>query len=99
MILSEKYYGWKNHETFICNQWLHNDSEKCQQIRQYVENRTTLCPADEAENAVAGYIRALIRNNIPQLNASLYYAYFELLFDSLGHIDYNEIAREFINEQ
>lgn len=91
----EKWYCWTNHETMLAQQWICMDKKNDENIKWYAKNRKTIEKDPElAEAAVAGYIRTLVNNNMPNLGATLYA---ELLNDSLAKIDFYQIARDYIN--
>lgn len=89
------WMGYCNHETWACQMWFKMDKEQYQSIKQYADIRNNLDHKKNVIVEVAAYIKEIVTENCPDLGPNMYR---DLLFDSLGHINYDEIAQHIIDD-
>jgi len=90
----ERYNGWENYETWNVNLWLSNDEGIYFQVQAVVEavDKDT----DQPQAILADRIQEFVENCVlPDLGASMAS---DLLTHALGRVNWDEIARAFLEK-
>jgi hypothetical protein len=100
--MSEGYNGWTNYETWVVNLWMDNEQgsqeffrERAREIYDGPRNpyRDHMTREADAGLAFADWLRDHYDENIPEMPG----VYGDLLGGALGAVNWNEIARHYID--
>jgi hypothetical protein len=90
------YNGWKNYETWAVALWIDNDQGSYTTSRAIVsEAKAGAIFADTPTFAVANALEAWIKDDAPDLEASLWS---DLLGAALSEVSWYEIAENYLSE-
>lgn len=90
--MTERYNGWTNYETWVANLWLGEDDywrERAEEIMREEKNDVLAATAELALEMGDVY-----EDNMPETTG----LYADLLSASMSNIDWDEIARHYIED-
>jgi hypothetical protein len=97
------YNGWSNYETWVVNLWPGNDEDSYNTCRSLALRCVEESVADKvfsrkerARYQLANELKELIEDRNPLASEANVYA--DLLNDSLGEVNWQEIANSFLEE-
>jgi hypothetical protein len=91
------YNGWKNYQTWAVNLWLTNEQAASEFWDEQTANALVFAIGNgddkaEAATALAEQIESELEENRPEVTG----LYADLLTSALGHVDYREIAENWL---
>jgi len=99
--MSERYNGWTNYETWLVNLWMDNEQGSQEFFREQAQKIYGFATADPggwftreetARFRFADWLKAFHEENRPELPG----VYGDLLGGALSSVNWNEIARHYI---
>jgi len=94
------YNGWTNYETWVVNLWMDNEQgsqeffrETAKEIYDAAEPSDSFTQAEHARFRFADWLKQHYDENIPAMRG----VYGDLLGAALGAVNWNEIARHYID--
>jgi len=98
--MSEGYNGWTNYETWLVNLWMDNEQgsreffcETAKEIYDEAAPKAWLTREEVARHRFADWLKDHYDANIPEMPG----VYGDLLGGALGAVNWNEIARHYID--
>ena len=86
----ETYNGWKNYETWLVKLWIDNDREMLVYIYDSIEDMDVY--------GASNWIEDLIEESIPEFGGAIGGLFDDLIYASMGRVDWYEIAEVFKDE-
>jgi hypothetical protein len=98
--MSDGYNGWTNYETWLVNLWMDNEQgsheffrETAKEIYDEAVAKAWLTREEVARHRFADWLKEHYDENIPAMRG----VYGDLLGAALGSVNWNEIARHYID--
>ena len=100
--MADRYYGWRNYETWAVSLWLGNDEETdaywhevALEVFENVEPTRGLTRGEAAHVELAARLQDEVEENNPCLDGGLYA---DLLDAALSEVDWREIAAFYLDD-
>jgi len=92
---TQKYNGWSNYETWLCNLWF-NDFDFTDMMDMFEQCEDKCDVLDIIENYIKEYVAEFVEYSLPP--ASQHGFIYDMFYAAISEIDWRDIAEHYVDD-